>query len=691
MINTFIKNIKDLLEEIYALIVFLCQFGVNYYKKTVEPLLSSWNLNNRKGAIIIASGIVISSLVAGVSGFAFSNMSPAEKKKFNQARLASDVPKPPTSEKYSIRTLKDIMPRDGGKTTDIRSSEKFSVIEKKAVSGNPDRSNVTESAAIASDVIKVSLLGNANTLRVIDTKVTEENTEKDQRRGWQYAGKNALGKLRLVFNKSETLELDMPYKTALIGNETIADVVPLSDTLIYILGKKIGTTRLTVLDKSQSIKKIIEIEVTHDLASIAKELKTMLPDSDIKVRSLNGSVLLTGTVPDAMTLKRAITFAEKFTAGDITNGLSIDAPQQVMLEVRFLEANKEAAKEIGISWNILANKFIGATLLANPSTSISNIEGIANGLVSGKLPFGTAVASILNKGTSVDLMIQALENRNVARRLAEPNLVALSGDKASFLAGGEFPFSVIGPNQTVGTQFRKYGISLQFTPTVLDNNLINLKIEPEVSELGPSLVELADGVKVPSLLVRRVKTTVELRDGQSFAIAGLLQSTDYKIKRQLPWIGDIPILGALFRSSAFQRKETDLVIIITPRLVQPAAPRQKLRTPLDDTLASNDVEFFLMGKDEVLIRTKQQQSQVGHMLKHKSVSSGNKKSGQGTSGHNAVTTNKAIQTVNPWPDHSNKVDFPADGVRSLRTMEKYYGSSSTNKPSQNNQLKNHSQ
>ncbi len=501
--------------------------------------------------------------------------------------------------------------------------------------------------------------------------------------------KSNFKKLQLVLNKSETVSISEPYATALISNEEIADVVPLSDKLIYVLGKKIGTTRLTVLNSEKVITGIIEVEVTYDLVNIGKELKRLLPNTNISVRSLNGNVLLSGSVPDAVTLKKAITFAERFTSNSkVTNALKVAAPQQVMLEVRFIEANKEAAREIGIGWNVIANKFVGATLLASPGGTISNINGIASGLTSGKVPFGTDIISLASGSTSVDLLIQALENKNVARRLAEPNLVALSGDTANFLAGGEFPFSVIGPNQTVGTQFRKFGISLQFTPTVLDNGLINLKIEPEVSELGSTMIDLGQGAQAPTLLVRKVKTTVELRDGQSFAIAGLLHSTNTKLRNQLPWIGSVPILGALFRSAAYQKKETDLVIIITPRLVQPATPLQKLRTPLDDTMASNDVEFFIGGQDSVAIKSQMQQKRVGHIIGRNKVEGNSTWTTETDSSGNAVKTNKAIQTINPWPKYARDVDFEVDGVRSLRTIEKFYDGSSSGEGSGSQQKKN---
>jgi pilus assembly protein CpaC len=234
------------------------------------------------------------------------------------------------------------------------------------------------------------------------------------------------------------------------------------------------------------------------------------------------------------------------------------------------------------------------------------------GLASNNVPFGAAIARLLDGGTKADVIVQALEKRGLARRLAEPNLVALSGDTASFLAGGEFPFPVAAENNRITVEFKKFGVGLAFTPTVLDDGLINVKIEPEVSELDPTTTIRVENVEVPSLIIRRAQTTIELRDGQSFAVAGLLSANNFKNQKQLPWIGEVPVLGTLFRSAAFQKKETDLVIIVTPHLVKPARPGEKLVTPLDGRVSSNDREFFLRGQQEVKVG--RPQAFHGHIL-----------------------------------------------------------------------------
>ena len=221
------------------------------------------------------------------------------------------------------------------------------------------------------------------------------------------------------------------------------------------------------------------------------------------------------------------------------------------------------------------------------------------GTLSGSAPFGVLVGKLLSAGIETDIIINALEQKGVARSLAEPNLVALSGDTASFLAGGEYPVPVPDALGQVTIDYKRYGVGLAFTPTVLAGGLINMKIEPEVSQLDFSKMVTIGGLSVPPLIVRRASTTVELRDGQSFVIGGLLQSVGQNAISQLPWLGDVPVLGALFRSASYQKNETDLAIIVTPRLVRPARPGDVIKTPLDTSVPVNDVDLFLMGKTEL--------------------------------------------------------------------------------------------
>src|SRR4051812_28335007 len=300
--------------------------------------------------------------------------------------------------------------------------------------------------------------------------------------------------------------------------------------------------------------------------------------------------------------------------------MSVAAPQQVMLEVRFLEVFRQSGRDLGVNLfgaNASGSQ-VGVSGLGNvvrggrrgndglPRTPDGLPDLVTAGtLASGLTPYGGLLTQVmkLSNGTTLDALITALETKGALRRLAEPNLMALSGDAARFLAGGEFPVPIpttsSGGFPTISIEYKKFGVELGFVPTVLSRGVINLRVEPSVSELDFANAVTIAGTTVPSLTRRDARTTVELRDGQSFAIAGLLQSRNRQDISQLPWIGSVPVLGTLFRSSSYQQEETDLVIIVTPRLIAPVVPGQRLASPLDSRLPANDVDFFLNGQVEV--------------------------------------------------------------------------------------------
>ncbi len=425
-------------------------------------------------------------------------------------------------------------------------------------------------------------------------------------------------RLSVLVKKSQVVEIGRPYATALIAEAEIADVVPLSDRSIYVVGKKVGSTRLTVVDQSQSIVRIIEVDVTPDVDDLRAKIRENLPNADIRVDSINGGIMLSGAVRDAPTIERAVAIAKRYAPEAVTNALTVASPQQVMLEVRFVEAARSASRELGIgtrgrgpsaAWDTGRQVF-------DRGNGIEDIALSTADLLSGTAPFGTMLARILEGGTNVDVMIRALETRQLARRLAEPNLVTTSGDTASFLAGGEFPFPVSATDNRITIEFKQFGVALAFTPTVLADGLINLRIAPEVSDIDDTNSVTVNNVRIPGLAVRRANTTVELKDGQSLAIAGLLQHQHAKNQEQLPWIGQVPVLGALFRSAEYQKNESDLVIIVTPRLVKPKKPGETLRTPIDAPVASNDVDFFLGGRQEITQEDEQRRRPklYGHII-----------------------------------------------------------------------------
>ncbi len=400
-------------------------------------------------------------------------------------------------------------------------------------------------------------------------------------------GTSLVMRMKVPVGQSETVKSVADISNLVVGDPDIADASPLGTRAFYILGRKTGRTNLSLYDASDNLLGVINVEVTFDTSGLRDALRTVLPRENIKVRSVNGRVLLQGVVHSATAAARAMQVAKDFAGNNVTNAMTVGASQQVTLEVRFIEAKRNASRDLGVNYSVNAGGIrfqpFGSALASNAATT----------------PFGRFVADMLTGGMSADIIVQALEKKGAARRLAEPNLTALSGETASFLAGGEFPVPVAQDSDKISIEYKKFGVSLAFTPTVLDNGLINLAIEPEVSELDFSRTVTTSAIQIPSLIVRRTKTTVELRDGQSISIAGLLQTFNSRNADQLPWLGDVPVLGSLFRSSGFQKSETDLLVIITPRLAKPVDPSKRIPTPLDLTSSSNDEELFLHGKVEV--------------------------------------------------------------------------------------------
>lgn len=430
-----------------------------------------------------------------------------------------------------------------------------------------------------------------------------------------------ISHIKVTINKSQTIRFTKPFAEALVASAEYADVTPLTDHALYVIGKKIGQTRVTVLDREKHLLGVVDVEIGYDVPGLQKALREDGYLQAVRVTSANGRISLAGTVPDAPSQARALSIAEQFAPQFVSNSMMVRSSQQVLLEVRFVEVDRTSARDLGINWAAKTSGVVAATGIGG-----GVVDGIGlAGLPSGAAPFGLALIHLLNNADRVDLIIQALEQRGVARRLAEPNLVTLSGDTANFLAGGEFPYPVaqsggtgtgslltgtISP--TISIEFKKFGIGLGFTPTVLANGQINLKIEPEVSDIDPNQTfTYGGGITVPGLIIRRASATIELRDGQSFAMAGLLDDRHRTGQNQLPWIGQVPVLGTLFRSASYQKDETDLVIIVTPRLVKPAVPGERLATPLDQTVPGNDKDFFLLGRAEL---EKNYPAPYGHIL-----------------------------------------------------------------------------
>lgn len=394
--------------------------------------------------------------------------------------------------------------------------------------------------------------------------------------------------IRVPLSKPTTFRTDAPYSEIVVGDPDLAIVTPLTDQSFYIVGSGKGTTGIALFNEERQLIGSLDVEIGPDTDKLNRTLKQELKGSSLKAETQNGSVVISGKAKSPKAAAKARKIAEKYDA-DALDSMQVESSTQVQLEVRFIEAQRNKSKELGISIrdNTQLNTRSGAFMTGG------------NALISGSLPFGQVIGNLISHGIDVDVLVQALEAKGVARRLAEPNLTALSGDTASFLAGGEFPVPIAADDGQITVEFKKFGVGLDFTPTVLDNGLINLQIAPEVSAIDNTSGVKYNDVLIPGLVVRRAKTTVELRDGQSFVMAGLLQSNGNYDVRKFPWLGDLPILGPLFRSTSYRKQDTDLVIIVTPRLVRPLTPGTKIASPLDSTAAPNDVDLFVDGKTEV--------------------------------------------------------------------------------------------
>lgn len=422
----------------------------------------------------------------------------------------------------------------------------------------------------------------------------------------------AAGELAVPLNKSQVLRTDRPFAKALIGSPEIADVLPLSDRSLYVLGKKMGTTSLTLYDRNNRLIAVVDIAVGPDVISLKRQLSELMPGDQVGARISNDSVVLEGIVSSGPAADRAVQLAETYAPGKVINLLSIGSAQQVMLEVRFSEVRRGAFKDLGISAFVRGggnNGFqgvIGSGATLTPDAGDSDGDGDKDEGVF-RLGSITDAFGIFGRvfhiaGLDINATLNALERKGVVTTLAEPTLVALSGETASFLAGGEFPIPVAqsgtgGGDAAISVQFKQFGVSLAFTPTVLADGVINIEVAPEVSAIDVSAGVTINNIRVPGLQTRRARTTVELRDGESFALAGLIRRDFSDTVRQFPILGSIPIIGTLFRSTSFQKDDTELVIIVTPRLVRPVRAAQ-MKAPTDRARAPDEVDLFLLGRTD---------------------------------------------------------------------------------------------
>ena len=369
-----------------------------------------------------------------------------------------------------------------------------------------------------------------------------------------------------------------------VSEPEIADAAPVSSREYFVRGREIGSTNILVYNERGNLVQLVDVLVMPNLDAVRSDLLALFPDESVELRPVANKVHISGDVADEETMSQIMAVVDSHAPGLAINAMKVELPAQVLLEVRFVEASRDDIREIGFGTDISRP---GDFLFMTSSSLISGDPARALGQVFGG-----------SGNTSLDFTLQALEEQGVIRTLAKPNLVSQSGQTASFLAGGEFPVPVAADQDTITIEFKKFGVSLEFTPTIAREDRIVLQVAPEVSNLDPrNSVRLAN-VEIPALSVREIQTQVELGNGQSFAIAGLIQNDYQATELETPLLGDIPIIGNLFRSSRFKKNETELVVIITPHLVLPPESNDALTDPIMLSEEPTQVERYALSRIE---------------------------------------------------------------------------------------------
>ena len=403
---------------------------------------------------------------------------------------------------------------------------------------------------------------------------------------------NEAQRFELGVGKSKVVDLTTSIKRASLANPEVADTVVLSPKQIYLTGKAIGVTTLTLWKENGELFSAFDVRVSPDLSELREQLHKILPDEpDILVTAAHDHITLSGTISNLVRQSRALEVAEPYAPKKVVNLLQVGGAQQVMLEVRVAEMDRNLIRQLGVNMaGVGQGNNFGVTALNN----ITQLTG--SGTPLGQLVSGAVNALVRFQTGDITWtgFIDALKQEDAIKVLAKPTLVAVSGQEAQFLSGGEFPFPIPQAFGVITIQYKKFGVGLSFTPTVLTNNRISMAVSPEVSELDFSNSLQIQGFNVPTIATRRATTVVELADGQSFAIAGLLRDNMRETVAKFPVLGDIPVLGALFRSSRYTKNQTELVIIVTPHYVKPMDVAQ-LPLPTDTFVEPNDWEFYLMG------------------------------------------------------------------------------------------------
>ena len=383
-------------------------------------------------------------------------------------------------------------------------------------------------------------------------------------------------------DKSAAFRLDYPASEIVVAQPDTLALVATTDRSFYVRGKALGVTNILIYDTQHHLAQVVDVRVGYDVESLQSDLNAAMPGEGVHASNFAGGILLTGEVSTPAVAERAANIAERYAPKAIESDLTIRTGQQVQVDVRVIEAAHTAIRDLGLNLNV---QTLGGFTFSTGGALPSGIQ-----------PQATIGLSHQFGAWNIDANLQALEQKGAIRTLARPNLVAMSGQEASFLAGGEFPVPI--PNGNLGTtiDFKQFGVKLNVTPTVEANGTIQLKVAPEVSELDPKDGINIQGFQVPAISTRRASTQIELRDGESFAIAGMFQRNYSNTINQIPGATNLPVLGALFRSSDWQRSETELVIIVTPHLTAPVRDINQLPNPLRETKEQTAIDVILDGK-----------------------------------------------------------------------------------------------
>ncbi|MEO7635532.1 MAG: type II and III secretion system protein family protein [Sphingomicrobium sp.] len=414
--------------------------------------------------------------------------------------------------------------------------------------------------------------------------------------------------LNLSAGTGTLIRLSEPMSDVFVAKDAVADVQVRSATQLYVFGKSLGETTIYATSKSGKVVYAANVRVANNVGSMNEMLHLAMPDARVLATPMNNLVLLTGFVGSPDDVEIAQRLVENYVGAGvgIVNRIRTATPLQVMLKVRIAEMNRNAVKQVGV--NLLnRDTTTGNTLFGIGQGNPGSIKPIVNPADPSGLPIGGTAVTFNNivGGTTLGLFgrilgtdilgtLDLLQRDGIVTTLAEPNLTALSGETASFLAGGEFPIPVSQSLGAITIEYKQYGVGLAFTPVVLADGRISMRVRPEVSELSNEGAIKLNNFLVPALTTRRAETTVELGSGQSFMIGGLLRTHMTNDITRAPFLGDLPVLGALFRSTSFRRDETELVIIVTPYLVRPVS--DQLATPIDGFRAPNDAQEIIMGQ-----------------------------------------------------------------------------------------------